>query len=63
MDVIISALIEANKLLNKKDYYKALDCFECVLNINPTNNSASLRLTFNFSSYMFIKLMLSNDFK
>ena len=27
MDVIISALIEANKLLNKKDYYKALDCF------------------------------------
>lgn len=26
MDVIISALIEANKLLNKKDYYKALDC-------------------------------------
>lgn len=37
MDVIISALIEANKLLNKKDYYKSLDCFECVLNINPTN--------------------------
>ena len=31
MDVIISALIEANKLLNKKDYYKALDCFELSL--------------------------------
>ena len=41
MDVIISALIEANKLLNKKDYYKALDCFECVLNINPTITTLS----------------------
>lgn len=45
MDVIISALIEANKLLNKKDYYKALDCFECVLNINPTNNLAIIGKT------------------
>ena len=45
MDVIISVLIEANKLLNKKDYYKALDCFECVLNINPTNNLAIIGKT------------------
>lgn len=45
MDVIISALIEANKLLNKKEYYKALDCFECVLNINPTNNLAIIGKT------------------
>ncbi|WP_299523651.1 tetratricopeptide repeat protein [uncultured Methanobrevibacter sp.] len=45
MNLIISTLIEANKLLNIKDYYKALDCFECVLNINPTNNLATLGKT------------------
>lgn len=45
MDIIISTLIEANKLLNQKDYYKALDCFECVLNINPTNNLAIIGKT------------------
>jgi tetratricopeptide (TPR) repeat protein len=45
MDIIISTLIEANKLLNQKDYYKALDCFECVLNINPTNSLAIIGKT------------------
>ena len=45
MDIIISTLIEANKLLNQKDYYKALDGFECVLNINPTNNLAIIGKT------------------
>lgn len=45
MDIIISTLIEANKLLNQKDYYKALDGFECVLNINPANNLAIMGKT------------------
>lgn len=45
MNLIISTLIEANKLLDNQDYYNALNCFETVLAIEPANNLAIIGKT------------------